>query len=76
MPLTLPETGRWKSSSQWGRLEGAVADRDGRPTRATVTLVPKNGPATSIQSAYAGANGSFTLHGIRKGAYNLFARDV
>lgn len=58
------------------RLEGMVVDHDGRPlSRATVTLVPKNGPVSSIQSADSGANGAFTLRGIRKGAYNLFAWD-
>jgi hypothetical protein len=50
------------------RLEGIVVDRDGRPFRdATVTLVPKHGPASSIQSAYSGANGAFSLRGIQKG---------
>src|SRR5262249_45197068 len=65
-------------SAQGGRITGSLLDRDDRPTRGSVLLVPDladPGPAELFRRASADAQGNFALRGVAPGSYRLLALD-
>jgi len=64
-------------SSNAGKIEGRVVDRDGKPaTSIQVTLIPNDrARAERFKLAATDTNGHFEFHGIYPGDYKLFAWD-
>ena len=61
-------------SATAGEVDGAVVDKAGKPVPgAIVALIPKDGPASAIQSRFGDENGAVTFKGLKPGEYRLIA---
>jgi hypothetical protein len=61
-------------SATAAEVSGAVADGEGKPvTNAIVALLPKQGPASAIQSRNSDENGAVSFRGLKPGEYRLYA---
>ena len=66
-------------STRGGKMEGGVADADGKPVQgATVIAVPDKpvrSRSSSVRTATTDQNGHFNLRALRPGSYKLYALD-
>ncbi len=61
-------------SATAGEVSGAAVDKEGKPvTGAIMTLIPRDGPPTAIQSRSADEKGGVTFKGLKPGEYRLIA---
>jgi protocatechuate 3,4-dioxygenase beta subunit len=61
-------------SATAAEISGAIVDGDGKPvSNALVALVPKDGPASALQSRNTDENGSASFRNLKPGEYRLFA---
>ena len=61
-------------SATAAEVSTTVVDSEGKPvTNAIVALLPKDGPASSIQSRNTDENGGVSFRGLKPGEYRLYA---
>jgi uncharacterized GH25 family protein len=61
-------------SANAGEVSTTVVDGDGKPVaNALVALLPKDGPASAMQSRNSDENGGVSFRGLKPGEYRIFA---